>query len=201
MDRLQEIASRFSTAAPVADYWSLRLVEEETDQLAVRQGVAEPSSLNVATGAMVTLVTGGGVGYGATSDLSPPGLLRAARRAGHWAGLHARLGLFDAALYPRSEVRADYRTRTLEPWDTRSAQDKFALLQDACAALSAWCAGCPLEHIDLAVDDALFRSPSDIGGQKDRDAAPRQPQNQGIFIVDFPPERRGFFGMKSFDRH
>lgn len=135
MDRFHRIASRFATIAPAADYWSLRLVQEEADQLAVRQGVTEPSALSMGAGAMVTLVTGGGVGYGATSDLSDSGLRAATARAAQWAGLNAQFGLFGAGLHARSDVMADYRTLTLEPWDTRSTEDKIALLQDACAAL------------------------------------------------------------------
>jgi predicted Zn-dependent protease len=135
MDRLNEIASRFAANAPAADYWSLRLVQEETDHLAVRQGIAEPSALSMGMGAMVTLVTGGGVGYGATSDLSADGLRAAAARATHWAQLGARLGLFDTSLYPRSDATSDYRTATLEPWETLSTGDKITLLRDACARL------------------------------------------------------------------
>ena len=74
MDRLNEIADRFRACAPAADYWSLRLVEEEGEQLAVRQGVAEPSAISFSRGAMVTLVCAGGVGYVATGDLSLAGL-------------------------------------------------------------------------------------------------------------------------------
>jgi len=84
---------------------------------------------------MVTLVAGGGVGYGATSDLSAAGLRAAAARAAHWAELGAHLGLFDTTLYPRSDAASDYRTATLEPWETLSTEDKLALLQDACARL------------------------------------------------------------------
>jgi predicted Zn-dependent protease len=134
-DRLQEIAESFAGQAPAADYWSLRLVGEETDLLAVRQGIAEPSFLGSQAGVMVTVVKAGGIGYAATSDLSPAGLRAAAERATYWAGQHARLGLFDAQLYPRSDAQTEYRSQTLEPWDARTSEEKLALLQDACAAL------------------------------------------------------------------
>ena len=60
MDRLQQIADRFAAAAPACDYWTLRLVAEQSDHLEVRQGVVEPSALGESLGAMVTVVAGPG---------------------------------------------------------------------------------------------------------------------------------------------
>jgi predicted Zn-dependent protease len=134
-NRLDEIAARFAANAPAVDYWSLRLVSEENDYLAVRQGVTEPSRVGLVAGAMITVVAGRGIGYGATGNLTPAGLREAADRATDWAQLHARLSLFDAALFPRSDVRAEYRSQILEPWDSRSGDDKLALLRNACVAL------------------------------------------------------------------
>ena len=84
---------------------------------------------------MITLVRGGGVGYAATSDLSDAGLRAACARAGDWAEAQARLGLFDAALYPRSAARIEYASPVAEPWDALPFSAKLDLLQDACAAL------------------------------------------------------------------
>jgi predicted Zn-dependent protease len=135
MQELQDIASRFTCDAIAADYWSLRLVNEETEHLAVRQGVAEPCTMGISSGAMITLIKGRGIGYGATGDLSPAGLRAAAERAGYWAEQHARLGLFDSALFPRSAETIEYRTRTREPWTARSVGDKLSLLHQACTSL------------------------------------------------------------------
>jgi len=135
MDYLTNVATAFRRAAPAADYWSLRLVSEETEHLAVRQGVTEPSVLGTSQGAMITLVQGGGIGYGATADLSPAGLAAAWDRAAHWARCQARLGLFDANLYPRSGLGAEYASPLVEPWESLSLMAKLDLLREACAAL------------------------------------------------------------------
>ncbi|MCU0833812.1 MAG: TldD/PmbA family protein [Chromatiaceae bacterium] len=135
MQSLREIAARFTARAPAVDYWTLRLVDEEHERLAVRQGVAEPSALSLSSGAMLTLVAGGGLGYAATSDLSPGGLATAAGRALESARLHARLGLFDGHLYPRSSARVEYQTPVTSPWRGLSLADKLGLLAAACAAL------------------------------------------------------------------
>ena len=136
MDRLDAIARTFAACAPACDYWTIRLVAEESEHLEVRQGVVEPSALGSSLGAMVTLVAGGGIGYGATADLSPAGLRAAADRALEWALAHARLGLFDASVYPRSDLRADYRSPVIDPWESMPLADKVALLQDANGALA-----------------------------------------------------------------
>lgn len=136
MEQLNEIADRFLCQAPACDAWTLRLVDEEHDHLEVRQGVVEPSRASTSTGAMITLVKDGGIGYGATSDLTPAGLRAAAARAADWAGVHARLGLFDARLAPCPTTRADYRTPVLEPWSTLSIDAKLDLLQAANRALA-----------------------------------------------------------------
>jgi len=136
MDALEQIAARFAALAPACDYWTLRLVEESSEHLEVRQGVVEPSALGESLGAMVTVVAGGGVGYGATSDLSAAGLRAAAAAALGWAAAHAELGLFAGAIYPRSGLRADYRSPVAEPWDSIGLADKLALLQDANTALA-----------------------------------------------------------------
>lgn len=136
MEQLQSIADRFAAQAPACDYWTLRLVAEESDHLSVRQGVVEPSAIGSSLGAMVTAVKGSGIGYGATSDLSPAGLRAATEQALGWAQAHTRLGLFDAALYPRSALRAEYRSPLSQPWDDLPLADKLDLLQAANRALA-----------------------------------------------------------------
>ncbi len=136
MEQLTEYADRFLAQAPACDYWTLRLVAQDSDHLEVRQGVVEPSTLASSLGAMVTIVKSGGIGYAATSDLSVSGLSAAVARATTWAQAHARLGLFDASVHPRSSTRADYHAPVLESWKALSVNDKLALLHDANHALA-----------------------------------------------------------------
>ena len=135
MDQLIEIANRFRASAPAADYWSLRLVREETDHLAVRQGVTEPCVFGMGLGAMITVVRNRGVGYGATSDLSPKGLVSAWDRAVGWAQQHAKMGLFNAASFPRCVSHGEYVSQVSEEWESIPLPSKLALIQDACVAL------------------------------------------------------------------
>lgn len=135
-DRLAAVAEDFAAVAPASDFWSLRLVSSRWERLAMRQGVLEPAALGHSLGAMVTVVTQGGLGYAATDDLSRPGLRAAGRRAREWALLHARHGLFDASLYPRASLQADYASPVLEPWGDTALPDKLTLLRQASDGLS-----------------------------------------------------------------
>jgi predicted Zn-dependent protease len=129
---LQRLSARFAAAAPACDYWTLRLVDETGEGLAVRDDVAEPSRLWRSRGAMITLVANGGLGYAATSDLSPSGLARAVARALELAALHAQLGLFHPSLYPRSALKARYAPEVQQPWGEQRLEDKLARLLHAC---------------------------------------------------------------------
>jgi predicted Zn-dependent protease len=135
MDELRRIARQFGDSAPTCDYWTLRLVDERHEGLAVRDDVPEPSSIGAGRGAIVTVVTGGGLGYAATADLSRTGLDAAAARAATAAGLHAELGLFDGRLYPRTGERLAYASPVAQPWEQMTLADKLGLLADACGRL------------------------------------------------------------------
>ncbi len=135
LNDLRRIAAAFNPHAADLDYWTLRLMDDAHEGIMVRDDVAEPSSIGSSRGAMITVVAGAGLGYGATSDLSAAGLRLAFERALAFAELHARRGLFDAHLYPRSALRAEYRSPVVEHWQSRTLADKLALLFDACAAL------------------------------------------------------------------
>jgi predicted Zn-dependent protease len=84
---MSSLESRFRSLAPAADHVSLRLVEETSETVSVRQDVPEPPQTTLDRGAMVTVIDGDGIGYAATSDLSEAGLRGALSRAHEWARL------------------------------------------------------------------------------------------------------------------
>ena len=48
---LEETARRFTAQVPAVDAWSLRLVSERRESLAVRQDVVQPADIQVTRGA------------------------------------------------------------------------------------------------------------------------------------------------------
>ncbi|MGH7899209.1 MAG: TldD/PmbA family protein, partial [Candidatus Binatia bacterium] len=131
----EEIEKRFRQVAPAADHCSLRFVEERHEQISVRRGVLQPPLTHTDEGAMITVVDGRGVGYGATSDLTASGLARAATEALRWARETAERGVLDAGRIARPRFRGEYQTAARIPWASVPLADKIDLLRDQCARL------------------------------------------------------------------
>lgn len=130
------LRQRFQAAAPAVDFCSIRLVQERTEVVSVRNDHVEPVTERVDAGAMITVVDGGGLGYAATSDLSPAGLARAAARAREWAQESASAAVTD---FSKAVVRAphgQYRTPVRVAWSNWSLSDKLDLLRTEVASMA-----------------------------------------------------------------
>ena len=132
---LNEIARRFADIAPAVDRWSIRLVEEHSQDISVRQGVLQPLANQESRGAFVQLSRNGGTGYAATSDLSGAGLKRAADIALGWTEATAGCHLVDPAILPPVTARADRQQPPRQPWHGLDLEARIGLLMDACAAM------------------------------------------------------------------
>jgi predicted Zn-dependent protease len=130
---LSEAAQRFRGVAPACDGWSLRLVRDASQGIAVRNDVLEPLRTERDAGAMVSVVAGGGMGYAATSDLTMAGLQGAAARALAWARLSA--GRCATTAPPASAEAGSYRSVTARSWRSRELSDIVAQLRGMCARL------------------------------------------------------------------
>jgi predicted Zn-dependent protease len=116
-----------SLAPAAVDFWSLRLVEETSENYAVRKNVALPLCAAIDRGAMATVYAGGGYGYAATSDTSAAGLRAAFERATAWARATAKFALLDVGTLPRPATRGEYASPSLAS-PTPSRRDWFDLL-------------------------------------------------------------------------
>ena len=112
---------------PKAGYCSFRLVREKKESLSVRRDVLQPVASSENLGAMVTVVQGGGMGYGATCDLTKKGLARAVEDAAAWARVCARHGAVDYSriVFPRSQ--GEYETPTQVAWSEVPLREKVEL--------------------------------------------------------------------------
>jgi len=126
----ETLQAEFRKAAPAVEFCALRYVEESSEYLAVRQDVAEPPQLAVSRGVMATVIDQGGLGYAATSDLSPAGLREALARARRYAELTAGRSVtyYRGADMPRPE--GEYRSPVARDPATLSRRDKYDLLAD-----------------------------------------------------------------------
>ena len=132
---LESLEKRFRNIAPPVQFCSLRYVEERDQVVQVRQNVLEPVQNSTDMGVMITVVHEGGIGYGATSDLSESGLARAAADARDWAKRTAGSGVVDFSALPMPSSSGTYRSPVEIPWDSISLEDKIDLLRRESARL------------------------------------------------------------------
>ena len=125
---LETLQAEFRKAAPAVDFCALRYVEESSEYLAVRQDVAEPPQLGTQRGVMVTVIDQGGLGYAATSDLSPAGMREAMARAHRYAKLTAGRSVVDYRTVAMPRPNGTYRSPVLKDPATLSRRDKYDLL-------------------------------------------------------------------------
>lgn len=133
-DDLDRIARRFANIAP-GNPWTLRLVRESSEYIALRQDLVQPLQLTLSEGALLQVECDGGCGYAATGDLSPAGLTAAWEEARRWAQLAASWGLPEIAPLPQPAADAELTDLPGEPWTACSLADKLELLHAASAAL------------------------------------------------------------------
>ncbi len=126
----EQIERYFQELTPRVDFFSLRLIEETTESLCVRQNILQPVSSSRDRGAMLTVIHQGGVGYASTSDLSRGGLQRALDQASQWAAFCSTRGVSDLTDLTMPATRAHYTTPVASPWDSLSLPDKITLLSD-----------------------------------------------------------------------
>lgn len=116
-------------------FCSLRFVDERHEMLRIRMDVPEPVTTWRDTGAMVTVLRDGGMGYAATSDLTAAGLRRALGEARQWAGLSAGRSVvdFDRISWPRP--RDEYEGPQGLAWESVPLEEKLDLLRRECSRL------------------------------------------------------------------
>jgi predicted Zn-dependent protease len=133
----QPVINTFKAVVPRVDFWSLRLVSEETETLCVRDGVVQPPSLAQGRGVHITLMDRGGCAYAATSALTREGLRSACEHALQWLEPSRRHALVEAQQLPRPQHSGSYASPVATPWDAWSLAEKLELLQDINRMLQA----------------------------------------------------------------
>ena len=124
----EALESRLVALLPTeVDYASARLWDETAEYLSVRQNELEPVSTFLDTGVMVSVWSGGGLGYAATSDLSDAGLAEAVGRARHWAEVTAQSSVLAAP--PLGHAEGYYESPVEQGWDQLPLDDRIGLLQ------------------------------------------------------------------------
>jgi predicted Zn-dependent protease len=152
MTSIAAIAERFAAVAPACDHWSVRVVRQKSEHLSVTRGVPDPIHVGDDLGVMVSVVAGGALGYGATSDVTTRGLERAGAEAVAWAGRVAGRMVAVPPVAERAPVRFEHDAVAAQPWNAVPRADKMMRLRDLAKSLTGderiatWQAG--LSHTD-----------------------------------------------------
>ncbi len=125
-----KLLQTFKSLLPGVDFWSLRYVNQNNQQVMVRQNKPEPVTLNQSQGVHITLLVGNGIGYAATCDLSRSGLKQAINQAINWAKFSTTNALIKPGHYPRPKHSGYWQSAVDLAWKTTSLSDKFTLLTD-----------------------------------------------------------------------
>ncbi|MFV2039494.1 MAG: TldD/PmbA family protein, partial [Acidimicrobiales bacterium] len=125
---LAGLEDRLLAAMPVnVDYASMRLWDESSEDVTVRQNQLEPLNTGFDTGLMVSVWAGGGLGYAATGDLTDTGIVDAVDRALAWAAVTAGLGVTAAS--PLGHPVGTYASPVAQSWEDVPLEDRIALIE------------------------------------------------------------------------
>jgi predicted Zn-dependent protease len=114
-------------------HWAVRGVVEQSEQLSVRDDIAEAPRRAQDHGAMVTVVDGG-MGYAATSDLSEAGLAAAFDRAHLLARAGAGHTVTDYAGINRGAASGRYVSKVERSVASSTLPERLGWLHEVCAA-------------------------------------------------------------------
>lgn len=121
--RIKEL---FREALPKGvDFASLRYHRDAQDLVSVRQDVLQPLTTDRDEGVMVTVHHAGGVGYGATSDLSLAGVKGAFAHALAWADRHKERAVTDYSRIPMPHPKGEFKSPVGKPWESTPLKAKI----------------------------------------------------------------------------
>jgi len=116
---LDAIKNLFKELMPAVDFCSMRIVDERSEELNVRQNILQPLNSMRSHGAMFTVIHQGGYGYAATSDLSRSGVKQAIQRAHGWATMSAGKSVTDFSAIAQSAVKGQHRGPSAQSWNRK----------------------------------------------------------------------------------
>ncbi len=127
-----QLADWARQCAPACDFWSIRAVDERSEQLMVRQDVAHAPGRSRDRGLMVAVSRHGALAYAASGDVSAAGLRAAFGRAADLAGQLA--GRFDAIDRLEPATVGHYASEVGQAAPD-SLAERIDVVRDACASL------------------------------------------------------------------
>lgn len=127
MDK-QQMKDLFKRVVPKVDFASLRYHKDRQDMVSVRQDVLMPLTTERDEGVMVTVHDQGGIGYGATADLSEAGIKAAFAKAVDWARRDAQVAVTNFSKIAMPHPQGEFKSPVRKTWDSMPLKDKVERL-------------------------------------------------------------------------
>ena len=125
-----EFFKKVKQLTPDVDYCSFRFVNRYSNIITVTRGIAEPVVMAEDDGVMVTVYNNGGIGYGATSNLTEDGISDAVNQALDWASFSKNKITYYPDTSTLKKHEGDYFTSEKEQWAQISIKDKIDFLKN-----------------------------------------------------------------------
>lgn len=129
----------------------MRVVDERSEELLVRQNILQPMHTSRSFGVMLTVIHQGGYGYAATSDVSREGLQRALKNASAWARLCATRPGANFSLQKQSAAIGSYSSPSSNQY-SRKELIKLLMQESAACQISNeivdWSASVSITYAD-----------------------------------------------------
>jgi len=126
----EEFFKKVKELIPKVDYCSFRFVSKYTNIISVTRGIPEPVIISEDDGVMITVFNDGGIGYGATCDLTIDGITDAVSKALNWASYSKNKTTYRFDLSNLKKYEGSYYTNEKEQWAQISAKDKIDFLKN-----------------------------------------------------------------------
>lgn len=129
---LAKLKDLFLKLCPKVDQAQCRYIKEHKEHISVRQNVLQPSNNTLDEGVMIHLVHQGGMGYGATSDLSEKGISNAIEQAIKWCSLSSGKCIALPSLLPLTNHKQGFPLHTPKQisWDSWNFKTKVEWLTE-----------------------------------------------------------------------
>ncbi|MEM6435089.1 MAG: TldD/PmbA family protein [Cyanobacteria bacterium P01_D01_bin.115] len=131
----QQLTTALETFDLNADWIGIRAVAETVTRRSLRDGLPQGNSRRTTRGAMVEVLIGGQMGYGATNVLTSEGLQQAARNAYDSASAASKWRIFEHRAAARPKVVGEYVSPQVKPFDALTVAEIIDVLRRICDGL------------------------------------------------------------------
>ncbi len=135
LDQLQRFQICMENILPANARWLARFSREQGQFLRYRQDILQPLFEGHSQGVHLTVSIDGGIGYAASSDLSPEGMYQTARAALQWARYSQGKLLFDVEAWQLPSQQSHQGHPPTHDWRALSLSERLDIVGNACHQL------------------------------------------------------------------